>query len=64
MTISYKIKFLRHARVMTTSLSSIVHNLRQELHKVKSKDCDCFLEYESAKDNLIKYKYLSSNKEY
>ena len=49
---------------MTTSLSSIVHNLRQELHKVKSKDCDCFLEYESAKDNLIKCKYLSCNKDY
>ena len=64
MTISYKIKFLRRARVMTTSLSSIVNNLRQGLHKVKCKDCDCFLEYESAKDNLIKYKCLSCNKDY
>ena len=49
---------------MTTSLSSIVNNLRQVLHKVKCKDCDCFLEYESAKDNLIKYKCLSCNKDY
>ena len=64
MTISYKIKFLRCARVTTTSLSSIVNNLRQGLHKVKCKDCDCFLEYESAKDNLIKYKCLSCNKDY
>ena len=25
---------------------------------------DCFLEYENAKDNLNKYKYLSCNKDY
>ena len=31
---------------------------------IKCKDCDCFLEYESVKDNLIKYKCLSGNKDY
>ena len=30
----------------------------------KCKDCDCLLEYESAKGNLIKYKYLYCNKDY
>ena len=32
--------------------------------KHKHKDCDCFLEYESVKDNLIKDKCLSCNKDY
>ena len=27
-------------------------------------DCDCFPEYESVKDNLIKYKFLSCNENY
>ena len=28
------------------------------------KDCDCFLEYESVRDNLIKYKCLYGSKDY
>ena len=48
---------------MTSSLSSLVDNLAESIHKVKCKDCDCFLEYENVKDNLIKYKCLSCNKE-
>ena len=62
-TISYKIKFIDSARFMTSSLSSLVDNLAESIHKVKCKDCDCFLEYENVKDNLIKYKCLSCNKE-
>ena len=27
-------------------------------------DCDCFPEYKSVKDNLIKYKFLSCNENY
>ena len=49
---------------MASSLSSLVDNLTEGIHKIKCKDCDCFLEYESAKDNLIKYKCLSCNKHY
>ena len=45
---------------MTTSLSNLVDNLREGIHKIKCKDCDCFLEYESVKDNLIKYKDYSN----
>ena len=37
---------------------------RKEFIKVKCKDCDCFHEYKSVKDNLIKYKRLSCNKGY
>ena len=59
-TISYKIKFIDSA----SSLSNHFDNLAERIHKIKCKDCDCFLEYESVKDNLIKYKCLSCNKDY
>ena len=61
-TISYKIKFINSARFMVTSLSNLVDNLTEGIHKIKCKDCDCYLEYESFKDNLRKYKCLSCNK--
>ena len=45
---------------MATSLSNLDDNLPEGIHKIKRKDCDCFLEYESFKDNLIKYRdYLN-----
>ena len=50
--------------IITTSLSSLADNLTEGVHKVKCKNCDCFLKYESVKDNLIKYKFLSCNKSY
>ena len=40
---------------MATSLSNIVDNLTEGIHKIKCKDCDCFLECESIKNNLIVY---------
>ena len=59
---------------MASSLSNLVDNLAEGVHKIKCKDCDCFFvvvvvvvvvcEYGSAKDNLIKYKCLSCNKDY
>ena len=49
---------------LATSLSNIVDNRTEAIHKIKCKDCDCFLEYESVKDNLIKYKFLFCNKGY
>ena len=38
--------------------------LAEGIHKVKCKDCDCFLEYENVKENSVKYKCLSCNKDY
>ena len=63
-TISYKIKFIDSARFMASSLSNLLENLAERIHKIKCQDCNCFLEYESPKDNLIKYKCLSCNKNY
>ena len=63
-TISYKIKFIDSARFMATSLSNLADNLTEQIHKTKCKDCDCFLEYDSVKNNLIQYKCLSCNKDY
>ena len=45
--IPYKIKFIDSARFMITSLSNLVDNLAEGIHKIKCKDCDCFLEYQS-----------------
>ena len=59
-TISYKIKFIDNARFMATS----VLNLTEEIHKIKRKVCDCFLEYERIKENLKKYKCIYCNKDY
>ena len=50
-TISYKIKFIDNARFMACSLSNLVDNLPKGIHKIKRKDCDCLLEYESIKGN-------------
>ena len=49
---------------MAISLSSLDDNLAEGIHQIKCQDSDCFLEYESVKDNSIKYKYLSCKKEY
>ena len=63
-TISYKVTFIDSARFMASLLSNLVDNLAQGIHKIKCKDCNCFLKYESAKDNLIIYKWLSCNKDH
>ena len=52
------------ARFMATTSSNLVDTIAQGIHKIKCKDCDYFLEYESVKDNFIKYKFLSCNKHY
>ena len=44
---------------MESSVLNVVNNLTEEIHKIKCKNCDCFLEYESVKVNSIKYKCLS-----
>ena len=49
---------------MAISLSNFVVKLAEGIRKIKCKACVCFLEYESVKDNLIKYERLSCNKNY
>ena len=56
--------FIDRVRFMVSSLLNLVDNLAERIQKTKCKDCDSFLEYESVKDNLIKYKCLSCNKDY
>ena len=63
-TISHKIKLIDSARFMAPSLSNLVDNRTERIHKIKCKDSDCFLEHESVKKTLIKYKFLSCNKDY
>ena len=63
-TISYKTKYIDSARFMATSLSNLVDNLTEGIHKIKCKDCDWFLKYQRVKSNLIKSKCLSCNKDY
>ena len=43
-TISYKIKFIDSATFIASSLSNLVDNLPEGNHKIKCKDCDCFLD--------------------
>ena len=45
--ISYKIKLINSTRFMASSSSNLVDNLAEGIHKIKYKDCDCFLEYEN-----------------
>ena len=53
-TISNKIIFIDSARYVPSSLPNLVDNLAKGIRKIKCKECDGFLEYESVKDNLIK----------
>ena len=55
--ISCKIKFIDSMRFMAT-ISKLVDNLAEGLHKIKCKECGCFLKYESVNDTSLKYKFL------
>ena len=43
-TISYKIKPIDSTKFMVSSLPNLVDNVAEGVHKIKSKNCDCFLE--------------------
>ena len=78
--ISYILQFIDSTRYMTNSLSGLVNNLSEGIHRIKCKYehdnkncetcqikykyCDCFLEYSVFKDDLIEYKCLCCNKNY
>ena len=44
---------------MTSWSSNFSDNPTEGTHKVKCKGCNCFLEYESLSDNLLKYRSVS-----
>ena len=78
--ISYILQFIDSTRYMTNSLSGLVNNLSEGIHRIickykhdnkncetcqiKYKYCDCFLEYSVFKDDLMEYKCLCCNKNY
>ena len=62
--ISYKINFIDSARFMGSSLSNLVDNIKEWIHKIKCKDWGCFLEYEHVKGSLTVDKCLCFNKCY
>lgn len=63
-TVKYKIKFIESLRVMSSSLSSLIDVLPDELHNNKCKDCKYYLEYIKVKDKLLVFNCLDRNKNY
>ena len=76
---SSKLKLIDSTKFIASSLSDLVNNLAEEIHKikckyrhnkkcetcgVKCKDCECCLEYTNVKDDLIINKCLCCNKNY
>ena len=49
---------------MASFLSNLVDNLAEGIDRFKCKDCNYFLEYESANYNIINHKCLPLNKNY
>ena len=78
--ISYILQFIDSARFMAISLSNLVNNLSEGIHRIKCKYehddekcetcrikynyCNCFLEYINFKDDLIEDKCLCFNNNY
>ena len=78
--ISDILQFIDRARFMASSLSNLVNNFSEGIHRIrckyahddkkyetceiKYKYCNCFLEYMNFKDDLIEYKCLCCNKNY
>ena len=76
--IFYILECIDSARIMASSLSNLVNNLFERIHKIKCKYgnddkkcqtcgikykyCDCFLAGTKFKDHLIEYKCLCLNK--
>ena len=77
---SYILQFIDSARLITISLSNLVNNLSEGIHRIKCKYghddkkcgtcgikfkyCEFFVEYINLKDDLIEYKCLCCNKNY
>ena len=78
--ISYILQFIDSTRFIASSLTNLVNNLSDGIHKIKCKFghydkkceiygikykyCNCFLEYTRFKDDSTEYKCLCCNKNY
>ena len=76
----HTLQFIDSARFIASSLSNLVNNVSEGIHKTKCKCghidkkcetwgityelCNCFLKYTNFKDDLIEYKGLCCNKNY
>ena len=79
-SISYILQFIDSSRFTANSLSNLVNNLSEGIHKIKCKCghddkkcktcgikykyCNCFLEYMNFKDDLIEHNCLCCNNNY
>ena len=52
-TIKYNIRFIDSVRFVASTLSSLIDNLAEVLHKDQCKNCKSNLEYMTVKDSLI-----------
>ena len=62
--ITYKIKFIDSYRFMSTSLSKLVDNLSEGLHKNRCADCKSCLDYMKNKDEKLIFRCFSCKKNY
>ena len=49
----FKMRFIERARFMVSSLSILVDNLMERIHKIKCIDCDCVCEHDSVNGSFI-----------
>ena len=64
-TISYRLQLIDSARFIAGSLSNLVEDLAEGIHKIKCTNCNnCCPEYTNAKDDLTEYKCLCCSKKF
>lgn len=63
-TVTYKIKFIDSLEFMQSSLPITSGNLSEGLHKERWKNCESDLEYITAKEYTVRFKYVDGNKSY
>ena len=64
MTIPYKLKLVGSFRFMSTSLSSLVNNISDGVHRNKCTNCKCSLDYLKVEGIQSIFKCLNCNKNF
>ena len=62
--ITYKIKFIDSYRFMSSSLSKLIDNLSEGLHKIKCLDCESCLDYMKTKNEKLILKCFNCKQNY